>query len=286
MNLLQHYLKRSFVFLSLAVVSFSCAQENIIKRGDTLPVAFKKAMGLYAEENYSDAAEAFETVISIGRGTEYGQEAQFYLAEAYFNNGRYLMAASEYERFTSLYPRAPKRQEADFKEAYSYFKLSPRYRLDQSYTHTAIEKFRLYNSRYPNSDRVDEAAKYIDKLRSKLAHELYGAADLYMRTDQYEAAIIYYGLVIDQYPETAWAEQALVNQINAYVVYADNSVRNSQRKRYRKAVESYETYIQLFPQGEHRSRAEDLVDEARTALAGLRDNPQDNKDTTASSTNR
>src|SRR5699024_6547931 len=105
------------------------------------------------------------------------------------------------------------------------------------------------------------------------------------RTDQYEAAIIYYDLVINQYPESAWAERALVNQISTYVVYADNSIRARQQERYQQAVESYETYLQLFPKGEHRSMAEEYVDDARVALAELRNTPKEPVDTTAATTN-
>ncbi len=273
--------KTGALLLMVVLVSLSCAKENLIKRGDTLPVAYKKAMGLYQDGDYSNAAEAFETVISIGRGTQYGEEAQFYLAESYFNDRRFLLAASEYERYSALFPRSSKRQEADFKEAYCYYRMSPRYQLDQGYTRTAIEKFQLYNSRYPDSDKVQEAAGYIDQLRSKLAHKTYAAADLYLRTDQYEAAIIYYDLVISQYPESAWAEQALVNQISTYVEYADNSISARQQERYQQAVKSYETYLQLFPEGKHRSQAEKYVDDARVALAALRNST----DTTAATTN-
>lgn len=261
-------LRITTILLALSVFA-ACKNENLIQRGDSLDVAFKKAMKLYQSEDYGNAADAFETVVEIGRGTDYGQEAQYYLAESYYQNGRYLLAASEYERFVSLYPRAEKRQEAQFQEAYCYYKLSPRYKLDQEYTHRAIEKFRLYNSRFSNSQKVDEAAKYISEMREKLAKKHYHSADLYMRTDQYEAAIIYYDLTIDNYPETIWAQRALVDEIDAYNTYASRSIQSKQEERYQKAVEAYEKFVQLFPNGEYRSEAEDYVDEARSALADL-----------------
>lgn len=247
----------------------SCKNENLIRRGDDLPTAYKKSMRLYQSGEYRDSAKAFETVIKLGRGTDYAKEAQYYLAESYFKDERYLLASSEFRRFITRYPRADKRHEAQFKEAYSYYKLSPRYKLDQEYTHTAIEKFQLYNSRYPNSDRSQQVANYISELRSKLAKKLYYAADLYMRTDRYEAAIIYYDLTIDKYPETIWAQHALLDEINAYVAYADRSVRSKQRERYQKAIDAYEKFVQLFPEGKYRSKAEEYVDEARAALADL-----------------
>jgi outer membrane protein assembly factor BamD len=276
-------LKFSCLFLILFLLS-TCKNDALIQRGDSLPVAFKKAMGLYQNEEYSRAVDAFETVIEIGRGTDYGQEAQYYLAESYYNNKRYLLAASEYERYISLFPRSPKRQDAQFKEAFCYYKLSPRYKLDQKYTRRAIEKFRLYNSRYPNSERVQEANDYIVEMRSKLAKKLYYAADLYMRTDRYEAAIIYYDLTIDNYPETIWAQRALVDEINAYNTYANRSVRNKQEERYQKAIETYEKFVQLFPKGEYRAQADDYVDEARSALANLGTGTQSQTSTASADT--
>lgn len=257
--------------LLFAFIFASCKNSNLIQRGDSVEVAYEKAMAFYEKEDYNEAAEAFETVIQIARGTEYGQEAQYYLAESYYNDGRYLLAASEYERFISLFPREDRREEAQFKEAYCYYKLSPRYKLDQQYTRRAIEKFQLYNSRFSDSERADEVGEYISEMRSKLAKKLYYSGDLYMRTDSYDAAIIYYDLVIDKYPESKWAQRALVDEIKTYNIYADRSVLARQQERYEKAVETYEKFIQLFPEGEYRAEAEELVDEARTSIAELPD---------------
>jgi outer membrane protein assembly factor BamD len=228
-------------------------------------------MSQYEQEEYGDAARALETVISIGRGTDYGRDAQYYLAESYFKDRRYLLAASEYERFLQFHPNSPRREEVTFKEALSYYHLSPRFRLDQSYTENAIEKFRLFLSRFPNSERADEAAEYIDELRSKLAREDYNAADFYMRTERFNAAAIYYDIVIDKYPDTQWAERALVRQIEAYILYAENSVPARQEERFEMALESYDRYLQLFPEGDNRSDAEDLFDRAMDGLESVPD---------------
>lgn len=245
---------------------FSCSNDELIQPNDSLEVAYEKAFNLYEQGDYNKAAEAFETVLQVGRGSDVAENAQYYLAESYFKDGRYLLAASEYERHYTQYPRSQVRQEVEFKEALSYYNLSPRYKLDQQYTRTAIDRFRLFNSRYPNSDRVDEAQQYISELRSKLARKLFSAGELYMRTDQYQAAIVYFDMTIDRYPDTEWAERSLVEKINAFITYADNSITERQPERYAGAVDAYESYVQLFPEGENRSRAENLVAEARQAL--------------------
>jgi len=242
-------------------------------------------MTLYQKEKYSDAADAFDTVVDVGRGTDYGKEAQFYLAESYFKDKRYLLASSEYGRYVSEFPRSDNRKDAQYKEALCYYHLSPLYKLDQKYTNKAIEKFRLFNSRYSNSEQAEQAAKYITELRSKLARKLYYAADLYKRTDDYKAAIIYYDLTIDNYPESIWAQRSLLSEIQTYNTYAGRSIKSKQRERYQKAVNAYEKFIQLFPNGKYRSKAEDYVDVARSALADLGQSSSSSQTTTASARN-
>lgn len=258
---------RTLLLISAATLFFaSCQSDSLIRPGDSIEVAFEKAMNLYEQEEWSDAARAFETVVSIGRGTDIGQDAQYYLAESYFNNRRYLIAASEYERFVQFYPNSPRRVEVDFKQAKSYYHLSPRYRLDQEYTYRALEHFRLFNSRYPDSEFVTESSELISEMREKLARKQFSAGEFYKRTSRYNAAAVYYDIVIDDFPETSWAQLALVSQMESYILYAENSVRARQKERFEMALESYYTYLQLFPRGEHRAEMERLYERAQRGL--------------------
>ena len=272
-----------WVLCSLIIALFytGCKNEELIRPGDSIDVAYKKALSLYRAEDYRDAAKAFETVISSARGTDYAKSSYFFMAESYFNSSQYLLAADAYNRLVSLYPQSERAKEARYKEALSYYKLSPRYKIDQQHTRKSIEKFRLYLSRYPDSEKADQAGKYLTEMRSKLARKHYEAADLYIRLEQYRAATTYYELTVNKYPETKWAEKALVKEISTYVTYANNSVRSKQRERYKKAVEAYEKYLQLFPDGPNRQQAEANVDDARAALADLEPRAPQNQTTSA-----
>lgn len=270
---IHHSLKPVLLILGVIVFSSACNKDKFVRPGDSAEVAYNKAIALFENEDYVDAANAFDAVTRIARGSEYAEDAQYYLAESYYLSDQYLLAASEYDRFTSYYPQSPKRQEVEYKAALCFFNLSPRYRLDQTETRQAIERFQLYINRYPNSDFVQDAADRIDELRSKLARKDFEAGEFYYRTDRYEAATIYYSLTIDQYPETVWAERALVRQINAFIDYADKSVIDKQAERYSKAIESYETFIQLFPTSDLRAEAEALYYDAQKKLEAL-DRPE------------
>lgn len=271
------------IIVGCSLLIISCSNKKTIRPGDTLEVAFKKAMKMYESQDYAQAADAFETVISIGRGSDIGEQAQYLLAESYFKNGEYLMAASEYERYSTLYPQSEKKEEADFQRALCFYKLSPRYKLSQKHTRRAIELFELYISQYPDSDRVQQASDYIDQMRTKLAHKMFESAKLYQRTDEYEAAAIYYGITTERYPETEWAEKAKVNQIFAYIQFARRSVSSKKVERYEKAINSYEQYVQLFPEGPNREQAEKYLNTAEEELAELKENDQQSVSNTNSS---
>lgn len=258
--------KYGFLLFILVLVGNACKNDSLIRPGDPIDVAYNKAMGLYENEKYGDAAEAFEIVSRMGRGTDYSKNSQYYLAESYFKSGRYLLAASEYERYISYYPRDERREEVDFKRALSFYEQSPRYRLDQEPTRRAIQLFQLFNNNYPNSERVIESAQKIDDLRNKLAKKSYESAEFYARTEMYKAATIYYDLTIDQYPESKWAEVALVDLIAIYNTYAENSVEEKQPERYQKAIETYEKFLQLFPNSKLRAKAEAERDKAEIGL--------------------
>lgn len=157
----------------------------------------------------------------------------------------------------------------EYKLAMCYYQQSPRYRLDQTPTRRAIELFQLFNTKYPDSELVVESAERIDELRNKLARKAYEAGEFYLRTDRYLASTIYFDQVIDQYPESIWAERALLKQIETYIVYADNSIESKQAERYNNAISNYEKYLQLFPQSNNRAEAEALYLEAVDKLADV-----------------
>lgn len=255
--------------LLLLSVTLSCANKELIKPGEPIDSAYEKSIAFYEKEMYSDAAYGFDLVTRMGRGTTYAKEAQFLLAESYFKNKQYLLAASEYERYISYYPQDQRRQEVEFNRALSYYQQSPRYRLDQGPTMRAIELFQLFNNNYPNSPFINESAQKIDELRNKLARKTYESGQFYLRTLRYKAATIYFDQTIDLYPETRWAESALLKIIETYVSYAQQSIQSKQVERYNLAVENYEKFLQLFPQSMLRSEAESYYLQAVSEIRKL-----------------
>lgn len=236
--------------------------------------AYKEGIAQFEDENYDRAIRYFRAVLNYGRGNEWAPEAQFQLAMVQRKQKKYLVAANEFKRFQQLYRNHPEVPRAEYEQARAYYSRSPRYTLDQTDTRRALELFQLFMERYPDHDLIPDVKEKIDELRAKLAHKKFDAAQLYERRDMWRAATEAYRSVFDQYPETPWADDALLGALRSYVRYADRSVEQKQAERYQEAITQYNRLEQLFPESPLLSRAEPLRAEAERKLERVRERDQ------------
>ena len=263
--------KRSYTVFALVaglLILAGCGSSGRL-RYDSPREAYEKGMALYEEGKYDRAAEYFRGVFDFGRTNEYAADAQFFLAKAYYEDDSYILAASEFERFRELYRQDPRAEEAAFQRALAFYQLSPQFSLDQTETKRALDEFILFANRYPSSDLVPEANAYVLELRNKLARKHYEAAGLYERRELFEAAAITYETVFDRYPDTPWADDALVGAMRNYIAFSEQSVQQRQAERLQKAVDNYDRLIQIFPDSPLLKDAEALYTVAQARLQDL-----------------
>ena len=258
----------SLPVLLVAVLVAGCAGGGRL-RYDTPQEAFDKGMERYNSGKYERAAQYFQGVFDFGRTHEWADDAQLFLARAYRANKEYILAASEYSRFVEIYRSDPRVPIAEFERAMTYTERSPSYQLDQSDTQRGIEVFNLYMQRYPGHDSIAVAERYVQALREKLARKQYNTAQLYERRELYEAAALSFEVVFDKYPDTPWADDALVGAIRAYIAFSDQSFETRQAGRLQQAVDHYQRLLQLFPDSELLKEAEALYDRASAQLQRL-----------------
>ena len=237
--------------------------------------AYDRGMEQYKNENYDEAIRYFRGVLSYGRGNQWGPDAQFHLAMAQRKKGKYLVAANEFKRFTRLYRNNPMVPRAEYEQARAYYARSPDYQLSQTDTRKAIELFQLFIDRYPDHELIPEAQDKVDELRAKLAHKQYAAGELYERREMWPAATTTYESAFNQYPDTPWADDALLGALRSYIRYADRSVQEKQAERYQQAITQYDRLTQLFPESSLLEQAHRLRDEAQRKLEQVRERAQE-----------
>ncbi len=169
-----------------------------------------------ASRKWVDAARIFERfTLEFPTDSRY-QEARYNLAQSRFGAKEYITAATEFSRLSSDYPAGPFADDAQYKVCESYQRLSPAIELDQQYTQSAIDQCQVLLSYFPASEFVPKATAIVAELTDKLAHKLYWTGDYYIRRKAHDSAIMYYELVVKNYPTSQYAPRALDRMIDTY----------------------------------------------------------------------
>jgi outer membrane protein assembly factor BamD len=174
---------------------------------------FNYVKGLYDDGDFRAAIPEFQSILLQYPGSTVNDDAQYYLAMSYFNEGQYILGAYEFSKLIKDIPASPYVSDSQYMLADCYYELSPDYRLDQSYTKKAIQEFQSFLDYFPTSPKVKEVEAKIDELHNKLAHKQFRIAELYYRMEYYNAAVIYYTAVMNEFYDTEYASKALVGRI-------------------------------------------------------------------------
>ncbi|GAB4320862.1 MAG: outer membrane protein assembly factor BamD [Bacteroidales bacterium] len=241
-----------YLLISVVVLLAGCSEYQKISKSQDFKYKYEKAMEYYERNDYYRALSLFDQVMPFYRGADEAEEIAYKYAYAYYYQKEYIMAGYYFDRFAKTYPRNEKAEECAYMSAYCKYLESPDYKLDQKATREAIDKLQLYINAYPNSERVAECNKLIDELREKLQKKDFEIAKLYFKMDSYEAAVTSFELLLKDYPDTRYREDALFYTIRSYYFYAMKSVRSKRADRLRMAAEVYEKFTTEFPDSKYK----------------------------------
>jgi outer membrane protein assembly factor BamD len=171
----------------------------------------------YDDESYFEAVNEFTVVLLRFAGSTVADSAQYYLADSHYMMGDYLIAGVEYEKLINNMPQSPLIKKAQYRLAESYNELSPRSSLDQKYTTKAIREYQYFVEEFPTDSLKEIAERKITALRNKLGEKEYKNAEIYRKMSEFNAAIVYYDLVLSKYYDTEWADDAQLGKVETYL---------------------------------------------------------------------
>ena len=154
------------------------------------------------------------------------------------------------------FANSPLREDAEFQAAYSDYKQSPTYRLDQSNSLQAIEGFQNFSNNFPESKRVKECNKLIDELRKKMELKAFDEGMLYYNISYYQASIQVFENLLKDYPETSNAEEVRFLILKAEHEFAKNSIYEKQLDRFKLVVEKHKDFKDKFPKSKYQKDAD------------------------------
>lgn len=248
-----------FIFLISTVVS--CSKYQKIVKSNDFELKYNKAVEYYDKGDNYRALQLFEQIAPLLRGTAKAEQLSYYYAMAYYKQKDYLLASYYFERFAKDFPTSKNAEEALFLAADCKYRLSPPYTLDQSPTQEAIQAFQIFVNTYPTSSKVQQCNDLIDELRQKLQTKDYLMAVQYFKMEAYEAAVITFGNLLDDYPETSYREDAMYYIFKSWYYYAKNSIESKQTERFDLALTAGSDFLSIYNESPRIPEVKGLYDQ-------------------------
>jgi len=239
------------VIAFLAFAAGSCGSSDVAQNL-TAEDRFEAGKKKFDDEDYLEAIQDFQAVTTQYPGSAVADDAQYYLGEARFRRGEYLLAAHEYEMLKKTMQASPFLAISSYKIGLCYYHLSPKSPLDQEHTKRAIEEFQSFIEYFPTHELVQDAEAKIRELNNKLAKKDYDTAILYMKMESYKSATFYFDSVLEKFHDSEYAEAAHLGKIQALVA----------RKRFDEAKVEVEKFLSKYPDSKQKNeiqRLENLI---------------------------
>lgn len=250
----------SILFVALS----SCSNyDKLLKSGD-FELKDKMAKQYYNEGNYAKALPLLDQLLTVNLGTPKEEEIRYYIAYSYYGQSQFLVSSALFKTFFSTFPKSYRAEECQYMNAYSLYKASPRYELDQTTTYKALSEFQFFADTYKKSDRIAEANNLMDELRSKLEYKMFKSGELYYNTENYLAAATTFENLLKEFPETEKAEDVSLQIIRCYFNYAGLSVVCKKPERYDMAIQAFKDFENRYPESDLLETARSLYDRSTT----------------------
>lgn len=268
--------KRSLLYLFLATCSLllsSCSEYNAVLKNGDYEYKYEAAKALYVAGNYHQSAEIFGSLLTLLKGTPFGEESLYMLAESNMKAKDYESAAMFFKKYYQSYPKGHYMEMARYNSGYALYKQTPDIRLDQTSTMEAINEYQSFLDYCPETSLKAQAQQVIYEMQDKLVRKEYLAAKLYYDLgtytlnsiyggNNYEACVITAQNALKDYPYASaqLREDLSVLILRAKYLLARHSVEEKRLERYRDTIDEYYAFQNDYPESKYLKEANAIFD--------------------------
>jgi outer membrane protein assembly factor BamD len=261
MNLKKYILVGFVAVLGLS----SCGKFEKFRKSADLPTKYKAAVNYYKKKDFSKAGILFDEIMPLMKGDSTQELATFYQAYCDFNLGSYTLASSHFKKFAEVFSRSEFAEEAIYMSAFSLYKDSPNFNLDQTGTLAAINEIQSYLNNYPETKFKDDCTNIIKELRKKLEKKAYEKAKLYYKTSPFNIASLKSSVIEitnfqRDFPDSDYSEEMAYMKVLAQYDLAKSTIESKQKERYAEASKFYLDLIDKYPQSAYLKEGEKMYE--------------------------
>lgn len=232
---------------------------------------YKAAESYYKAEDYLKAQSLYELAIPYYRGKEEAEDLYYKFAYVHYHLGEYILAAHYFNNFSKSFFSSPNIEEAHWMEAYSKYKLSPSFRLDQSHSNDAITSLQNFANLYPESPRNVECNKLIDELRLKMEDKAFDQGKLYYDLKNYNSSIKSFENMLKDFPETKRGEEIRFLILKSSFDWAKNSIYEKKEERFEECITKHTLFLKKYPESKFTTEAKEILVNTQKEIKTLKD---------------
>jgi outer membrane protein assembly factor BamD len=128
--------------------------------------------------------------------------------------------------------------------------------LDPAYTYKAMDELQLFINTHEGSPYIPEANGYIDELRERLEKKAFDIAKGYHHRQLYSSAVTSLNVMLSEYPDSPYREEALMLRLESAFKLAENSIQDKEAQRYKEAETAYLEFMDAYPETPYLNQAE------------------------------
>lgn len=253
---------RSLLVLGLALLLLSgCSfrrkrYENPISKNTQQPdkVLFDKAINDIERSRFEIARLTLQTLINTYDTSEYLAKAKLAIADSWFREGGshgMAQAEAEYKDFILFYPTMEEAAEAQEKVCSIHYKQMEKADRDSIHAMRAEDECRQLLVQYPNSKFAPQAQQMLRNVQEVLAQHEYRTALFYHGKGSFPAAANRFQGMVDQFPLSSAADEALWQMADSYTRMGD---RFEDR-----AATAYTRIVKDYPLSQHADAAKEKL---------------------------
>ena len=259
-------LKKYILVGLVAVLGLSsCGKFEKFRKSADLPTKYKAAVNYYKKKDFAKAGILFDEIMPLMKGDSTQELATFYQAYCDFNLGSYTLASSHFKKFAEVFSRSEFAEEAIYMSAFSLYKDSPNFNLDQTGTLAAINEIQSYLNNYPETKFKDDCTNIIKELRKKLEKKAYEKAKLYYKTSPFNIASLKSSVIEitnfqRDFPDSDYSEEMAYMKVLAQYDLAKSTIESKQKERFAEASKFYLDLIDKYPQSAYLKEGEKMYE--------------------------
>lgn len=211
----------SLLILPLSVGGCMSTEDDVdlatyVEQTDPPDQLYNQGLANLESGRLGEASKKFQAIDRQHPYSEQARKAMVLDAFTSYRQGRYEEAIAAGKRYVQLYPTTPDAAYAQYIIGLSYFRQIPDVTRDQKASKRAIEAMQEVETRWPDSEYVDDAQEKIRFARDQLAGKEMQVGRYYLERREYIAAVKRFRYVVENYSNTRHVEEALARLTEAY----------------------------------------------------------------------